>query len=138
MRFIIAGGRYFDDPDMLLFAMETVTRGLVLTVEEVVSGGQQTRAWKDDEWRYFGADYLGEQWARARDIPVSVFEADWDTHGKWAGPKRNKEMAEYAEAGDDGGCLVAFWDGKSRGTRSMIKLALEQGLEVHVFRYGAA
>ena len=39
---------------------------------------------------------------------------DWNKHGKAAGPIRNRQMAEYAD------CLIAVWDGKSRGTKNMI------------------
>jgi hypothetical protein len=35
-------------------------------------------------------------------------------------------MAMYADA------LIALWDGSSRGTRHMIKVANMQGLKVHV------
>lgn len=48
---------------------------------------------------------------------------------------RNREMAEYAAMPDGVGHLIAFWDGKSRGTKSMIQLAKENGLKVKVIRY---
>ena len=51
-------------------------------------------------------------------------------YGKAAGPIRNKQMAEFAS--QQTGMLIAFWDGKSRGTGSMIRLAKEYGLEVHI------
>lgn len=38
-------------------------------------------------------------------------------------------MAENADA------LVAFWDGKSRGTASMIDLAYRYNLRVRIVRY---
>ena len=41
------------------------------------------------------------------------FLADWETHGKAAGPIRNKKMAEYADR------LLLIWDGESRGSKSM-------------------
>lgn len=43
-----------------------------------------------------------------------IYEADWGKHGKAAGPIRNSKMIADADA------LVAFWDGKSRGTRDCI------------------
>lgn len=60
------------------------------------------------------------------DVSYEEFEADWDEHGKAAGPIRNEEMAEYADA------LIAVWDGESNGTRSMIEKALDYGLDVYV------
>lgn len=73
-----------------------------------------------------GVDQLGEEWAERKGIPVKKFPADWSKHGRRAGPLRNREMAKYADA------LIAIWDGKSRGTRSMIDEALREGLEVYV------
>lgn len=47
-----------------------------------------------------------------------VFEADWNKHGKAAGPIRNKEMVSESDG------LIAFWDGKSRGTKNAIDCAV--------------
>lgn len=57
------------------------------------------------------------------------FPADWGKYGKSAGVLRNKQMAEYADG------LIAFWDGKSRGTANMIETAKGLGLRVRVARY---
>lgn len=64
---------------------------------------------------------MGERYAKERGYAVSEHPADWDRYGKSAGYIRNKEMAEEADA------LMAFWDGKSRGTMHMINLAKEKG-----------
>lgn len=44
---------------------------------------------------------------------LRIFKADWKKHGKSAGPKRNKQMAEYADV------LLLIWDGQSRGSKNM-------------------
>jgi hypothetical protein len=62
-----------------------------------------------------GVDTLAERWAEQHDIPVTGFPAEWSRYGKKAGPIRNKEMAGYAEG------LVAVWDGRSRGTKDMVR-----------------
>lgn len=62
-----------------------------------------------------GADTLGKQWAEAHQIPVKEFPADWNQYGKAAGPIRNKQMMEYADA-----AIVFIWD-NSRGSANMIK-----------------
>lgn len=65
-----------------------------------------------------------------------VFPADWDRYGKKAGPVRNRQMADYLLAARaDHIALLAFWDGKSPGTRHMIKTARELGIKVFVVRF---
>ena len=76
-----------------------------------------------------GADKLGEAYAQSKGYDVKIMPADWETYGKSAGYKRNEAMAGVSDA------LVAFWDGKSRGTMHMINLAKAKGLRVHVVRY---
>jgi hypothetical protein len=81
-----------------------------LPIREVVSGGAS------------GADAGGESWARKRGIPIKRFLADWNTHGRAAGPIRNRQMAEYAEG------VVLFPGG--RGTDSMRREAERRGLQI--------
>lgn len=76
-----------------------------------------------------GADSLGEKFAADHNLQCELFPADWEHHGKAAGPIRNAEMAEVTDA------LIAFWDGQSRGTKSMIDLAKRKGLQVAVVRF---
>lgn len=116
MKVIIAGGRDFTDVVMLTNYCADI---LCATKEvEVVCGCSQ------------GADILGLDFAAAFGYEVELFPPDWDKHGKAAGPIRNKEMVEYADA------LIAFWDGKSRGTKDVIDQATKAGLKVRVKRYG--
>jgi hypothetical protein len=61
-------------------------------------------------------------------ILVKKFPADWDRYGKSAGPVRNGQMARYAQR------LIAFWDGKSTGTKNMIDQAKANGLSVTVIQ----
>lgn len=115
MKVIIAGGRCFDDYEQLCCFCDDVLRNQINI--EIVSGGAR------------GADALGEKYALERDYNVIRFPAAWSKFGKSAGVIRNAEMANYAAI------LIAFWDGKSRGTRSMINLAKKEGLQVHVHHY---
>jgi len=75
-----------------------------------------------------GVDLLGEQWAKENGVPVEKFPADWKKFGKSAGPVRNGQMANVAEA------LIAVWDGSSSGTKNMIEQATKKGLKVSVFK----
>ena len=49
--------------------------------------------------------------------------------------KHDATMAEYARKADVG-ILVAFWDGESRGTLSMIREAKRCGLKTHIVMIG--
>ncbi len=98
MKVIIAGCRDFNNYNFLKREIGKMD----LPITEIVSGGAR------------GVDALGERYANENGLPVKRFPANWDLYGKSAGPIRNKEMAEY------GDYLIAFWDGKSRGTKNMI------------------
>ena len=111
MKTIIAGGRDFDDIALMGTSVEWDK------VTEVVCGEAR------------GADKWGRTHAEMRGIPVASFPADWDKHGKKAGPIRNMEMGDYAD------CLIAFWDGKSKGTKHMIDYMNKLGKPVKVVQY---
>jgi hypothetical protein len=110
MKTIIAGGRdyYLDDDDTAKLD------SLKDKITEVISGGAK------------GADSCGEIWAKNNSIPLKIYPADWNTHGKSAGYIRNKQMAEVADA-----CIL-FPGG--RGTEMMFKLAQDYKLEIYDFR----
>jgi hypothetical protein len=105
MKTIIAGSREITDPRIVA----QVIKDSGFHVTEVVNGGAR------------GVDRLGYAWAMSNKVPVKQFMPDWYKHGKAAGPIRNQEMADYADA------LIAVWDGKSRGTKNMIELAKKKG-----------
>jgi len=75
-----------------------------------------------------GADRAGERWAKEHNLEVMRYPAEWELYGRGAGPRRNREMAENADA------LVAVWNGISRGTESMIRHALRLGLRTLIYR----
>lgn len=66
-----------------------------------------------------GADMLGERYAKENGFLLERHPADWETYGKYAGPKRNRQMAQMCDY------VICFWDGQSRGTASMIAYAKE-------------
>ena len=76
-----------------------------------------------------GADELGLLYAHRHNYELEKHPAKWNIHGKRAGFIRNEEMANNADA------LIAFWDGKSHGTKDMIQRAKEHGLGIKVIRY---
>lgn len=79
-----------------------------------------------------GVDTLGEEFAHYMNLPVHPYPANWTKYGMAAGPIRNRQMAENAEA------LIAVWDGKSPGTEDMINQAMKLKLKVFVYNTGAS
>lgn len=74
-----------------------------------------------------GVDSIAREFVQTfRNVELNVFPANWDEYGKSAGPRRNTEMAEYADG------LIAVWNGKSSGTKDIIDKALERNLDVYV------
>lgn len=120
-RIIIAGSRQFNDYHKMLTELDNLGIHLINSIDpiEIVSGHAS------------GADTLGERFAKTYHYPLKIFPAEWDKYGKAAGPIRNEQMAKYA-AEADRGMLIAFPIGESKGTRNMIKLARQYGLEVEV------
>lgn len=130
LRIIIAGGREFNDYDLLHDKVMEYLASMDDT--DIINSPSQV---KFISGTARGADTLGEQFAYRYGYDVKRFPADWNGLGKRAGYVRNEQMAKYASEGDNYGVLIAFWDGQSRGTRHMIDLANKHGLEVHVVRY---
>lgn len=64
-----------------------------------------------------GADSLAEDWARLRGASFHGFKADWQKHGKAAGPIRNQTMIDKG----DPHLVLAFPGG--RGTEDMVNRA---------------
>jgi hypothetical protein len=116
MRLIVAGSRTFDNYGLLKYMLDYYLQNVKGKVE-IVSGGAT------------GADWLGERYAREKGYSVKVFPADWRKYGTAAGPKRNREMSLFATH-----CIV-FWDGKSKGSKSMIEIAEKRGLKLRIVRY---
>jgi hypothetical protein len=67
--------------------------------------------------RAFGPDKYAEEWAIDRGVPTEIFLPDWNKHGKSAGFIRNADIVEACDR------LLAFWDGRSKGTEHSINLA---------------
>ncbi|WP_282055666.1 DUF2493 domain-containing protein [Maribacter luteus] len=114
IKLIIAGGRDFNDYDMIKNEANKFISELNPTAVIIVSGGAK------------GVDALGEKYARDNNFDIEIFKADWSKYGRAAGPKRNKSMAQFASH------LLAFWNGESKGTKSMISLAKRENLIIKV------
>lgn len=122
---IVCGTRTFSDFALLSAKMDKIVENFWDVA--LVSGAN--KHWDTYLGEWVGADYLAERWASKRRFTIVRFWPDWDRLGKKAGPLRNAEMARYATH------CVAFWDGESRGTLSMINLAKMYDLKLRIVRY---
>ena len=73
-----------------------------------------------------GVDSIAAAWARRRGIPVIEHKPDYARYGKAAPHVRNDLIVAEADR------VVAFWDGRSRGTQSTIRKALKHGKPVDI------
>lgn len=113
MKVIIAGSRHLDSYE----EVEQSIKRSGFTITEVCSGGAR------------GVDRQGEIYATKHNISLRSFPAEWNKYRTAAGPIRNRQMAEYADA------LIALWDGESRGTKNMILEAYSRNLRIYVKDY---
>ena len=118
VKVIIAGGRDYENYNELKCMADHMLGKLMDTHDIVIiSGGAR------------GADAMAMRYANHRGFELIVMPADWNTFGRSAGYKRNAQMAEAATH------LIAFWDGKSSGTKHMIDIAHSMKIKVHVSSY---
>lgn len=114
---IVCGGRAYSDRGFLNGCLGRLRERFPAMT--VITGGAT------------GADAMAADWARVNDVPQEVHYADWDRHGRAAGPKRNRKMLatlfDYKAAGCAVG-IVAFPGGK--GTADMKAAASERGVPV--------
>lgn len=103
LRVLVCGGRGFGDYEALAAILDAFRADHPIAV--LIHGAAE------------GADRTAGDWAAARAVAMDVYPADWDTHGRAAGPLRNEQM--LAEGKPD---LVVAFPG-AHGTATMIRLA---------------
>jgi len=118
-RVLVAGSRDWDDGELLAWELGLALgdgfrdgrRGLV------VHGACPT-----------GADAMADRLARDHGIEVEPHPADWELHGRAAGPRRNREMVK---AGAD--VCLAFVKDCSPGATGCADMAERAGIPVRRF-----
>jgi len=115
IKIIIAGGRNYNNYEKLKTEVDKLL-AIIKTKTEItiITGGAN------------GTDAMGKRYAIEHGYKHEEYNADWNRYGSYAGPLRNKEMANNADR------LIALWDGKSRGTSNMITEAQRRGLKIKV------
>lgn len=81
---------------------------------EIISGGAR------------GIDTCARSYALTHNIKLTEFLPEYEKYGRSAPLKRNITIIENADV------VLAFWDGKSNGTRFVIKKCREMGKEIKI------
>ena len=84
-------------------------------VTEIVSGGAR------------GIDTSAREYALKNNIKLKEFLPEYEKYGRSAPLKRNIQIIDYADM------VLAFWDGKSRGTKFVIDNCKRIGKRVKIF-----
>lgn len=108
---VICGGRDFTDAEMFDSAMGDLIR-LRGMPGDVVQGGAS------------GADDMAKAWAHRHAVGSWTVPADWQKHGRAAGPIRNQTMLDKYSPH----LVVAFPGGK--GTADMVRRSRKAGVDV--------
>lgn len=112
MRLAVIGSRDFSNSRL----MDEKLSEYQPKILEVISGGAR------------GADKMGETWARQRNIPTKIFYPEHKKY-KHAYHHRNRLIVEACDM------LIAFWDGRSTGTKYTINYARRLGRPVEIVRF---
>lgn len=112
MKIAVIGSRSFDD-----FPLLRKTLNGMPEVSTIVSGGAK------------GADLLGINYAICNNIPTIIFYPNWALHKRGAGHRRNEFIIRESDL------ILAFWDGRSKGTFNTIELAKKIGKPIKVIQF---
>ena len=115
MKIIVAGSRTYKNHQVVYAVLDVV----VQKGDVVLQGGAP------------GVDRIAKTWARTHGIACQEFTADWDAFGTAAGRLRNVMMAKIGDA------LIAFSDGESPGTNSMIQCMQRAGKPIQYVYHDA-
>lgn len=107
MKVAVIGSRGLSVSDLGRYLPENTT--------EIVSGGAK------------GVDTSARKYALAHRIKLTEFLPEYTRFGRSAPLKRNITIIEYSDI------VIAFWDGKSRGTKFVIDNCRKLGVEVRVY-----
>ena len=119
LRLVVAGSRTFKNYYEAKKILTSVLRNRSLSDVCIISGGAK------------GADAIGELFAKEFGCDLKIYPAEWDLYGKSAGHKRNEVMAKNSDA------TILFWDGHSKGSKSMHTLTLDYNHPLFVVYFDA-
>lgn len=116
MKVLVCGSRALTPAGPVFAALDAL--GLA-EGDEIISGGAPGPDTHAFIWATEHRAHLG--------VNCTVFRPNWKAYGKRAGILRNVAMLDQAPD-----LVLAFWDGKSRGTGHTITEARKRGIAVEV------
>ena len=123
LNILIAGGRDYDDNIRMKAFVNHCIKDMHYDTITIISGMAK------------GADTLGVRLAEEMHYQLKKFPAQWRKYGKMAGFVRNRQMLNYLDNEQDECMVLAFWDGKSPGTKHMIETAREMNINCFICKY---
>ena len=118
LRVLVCGGRDYNDRNAVILALDNLSE----PTEEHILGSVEITVIHGD--CPTGADLWAEEWSIVNWSPPCRYPADWQTHGRAAGPIRNQQMIDEGKPD----LVLAFPGG--RGTADMVRRANRAGIEV--------
>ena len=115
MRVAIIGSRELGESGQEKCCYNQICGSVPRNCTEIVSGGAE------------GIDMLAQKYARENSLLFTRFDPEYGSYGKNAPLMRNAEIIKYADL------VLAFWDGKSRGTAQAISLCCENNKLIEIF-----
>lgn len=118
MRILVCGSRTWDQPHLIEGALFDALR----------ESPQPKHPFTIIQGMAKGADLQARKIAVKNSWPVEDYPADWQRYGRAAGFIRNQQMLDEGKPD----LVLAFWDGKSKGTLHMIDAAKKAGIKVEI------
>lgn len=107
MKLAVVGSRNLNIQNLECYLPEGIT--------EIISGGAK------------GIDTCAKEYALANGMALTEFLPEYEKYGRAAPLKRNLRILAYADA------VVAFWDGKSKGTKYVIDQCKSRKIKITVY-----
>jgi hypothetical protein len=124
MRILVCGGRAFKNRELIYKTLYSLADEFKLWADPDAYGNTLPLGLHIISGGAAGADSIAVDFAMINWTGFTEFKADWEQHGKAAGPMRNQQMLERGSPD----LVIAFRGG--RGTADMIARARKAGIEV--------
>ena len=108
LKLAIVGSRSIQKIELRPYLPERIT--------EIVSGGAK------------GVDTYAKEYALKNGLPFTEFLPQYEKYGRGAPLRRNLQIISYADM------VIAFWDGRSRGTKFVIEQCQKCGKKLIVYK----